>query len=103
MSRQRLGNQVNNLFTPTTPKAELERKKISVKTKTTATFLEEQIVWLETICSSIRKESKTVMDRSAVLRGILKAVEDSGMDLSKAQSEDQIADLIKNNLISSLK
>jgi hypothetical protein len=58
--------------------------------KSTVTFYNSQIVWLDRLSATMREKSKAVVDRSAIIRGILRGIEESGVDLSGARSEEEI-------------
>jgi hypothetical protein len=66
--------------------------------KSTVTFFNSQIVWLDRLSTSIREKSKSVVDRSALIRAILTAIEESGLDLTNALSEEEITSLILQKL-----
>lgn len=62
--------------------------------KSTVTFYNNQIVWLDRLSASIREKSKSVIDRSAMIRAILSAIKESGWDLSDVLSESEITSFI---------
>lgn len=70
------------------------KKSVSNAVKSTVTFSNDQIVWLDRLSSDIRATTMAIVDRGAIIRAIISAVEQSHIDLSKATSEDQIKNLI---------
>ena len=62
--------------------------------KSTVTFTNSQIVWLDRLSSDIRATTMSIVDRGALIRAIITAVEQSNIDLSSANSEEQIKDII---------
>ena len=63
-------------------------------TKTTVVLLDKQIQWLDELALDIRKNTKIAVSRAEIIRGILAAVAESGVDLSQIKSETEIKNLI---------
>jgi len=110
MSKQRIGAQVTDIFQPTMPskydKVEERKSKTSVPVskinvnvekklvKSTVTLDNSQICWLDRLSSDIRSNNVAIVDRGSIIRGILMAVEKSGLDLTKSVSETDIYECI---------
>jgi|GEM_PF-4159220 len=62
-------------------------------------FLEpEHVDFLDDVRESIRRRNRTRLNRSALIRGIVKGIAQGGIDLASAESEDDIVALIKARL-----
>lgn len=59
--------------------------------KTTMTIARDQIAYLDEISASIRRHSGTVVCRSALIRGFVRAFQSGGLVFSKCTSEDDLA------------
>jgi hypothetical protein len=70
------------------------KKSVGSAVKSTVTFNNNQIVWLDRLSSDIRATTMAIVDRGAIIRAIISAVEQSSIDLCNATSEDQIRDLV---------
>ena len=66
--------------------------------KVTVTFYNNQIVWLDRLAADIRLNSMAIVDRGTILRGILVAVMESGIDLTQPKTEKEIRDVIMPKL-----
>jgi len=66
--------------------------------KSTVTFYNSQIVWLDRLSADIRSSTMAIIDRGTIIRAILTAVEKSNIDLSIATSEEQVCDIILTKL-----
>ena len=75
-----------------------QKKSISNAVKSTVTFSNNQIVWLDRLSSDIRANTMAIVDRWAIIRAIISAVEQSQIDLCNATSEDQIKNLVCTKL-----
>ena len=75
-----------------------QKKSISNAVKSTVTFSNNQIVWLDRLSSDIRANTMAIVDRGAIIRAIISAVEQSQIDLCNATSEDQIKNLVCTKL-----
>lgn len=119
----RVGLQAASLFESTTrtkqPKQEIvhvvsekkePKKEESVETrgrpkqlsngavKSTVTFYNSQIVWLDRLSADIRSSTMAIIDRGTIIRAILSAIEKSNVDLFSATSEEQVCDIILSKL-----
>jgi hypothetical protein len=68
-------------------------------TKVTVVLLDKQIHWLDKLATEIRFNTKVAISRAEILRAMINAVEESGIDLSEIISEDDI----KNKLLKNIK
>lgn len=116
-----IGHQVNNLF-GTTAKKEQEQKKASLNAeiksniehsststivdtpnsqtvKSTVTLRNNQLVWLDQFSVNIRSSKGIVVDRGALIRSILDAIMQSGIDLSTVDSEMELTKLLLRRLL----
>lgn len=66
--------------------------------KSTVTFNNSQIVWLDRLSADIRASTMAIVDRGAIIRAIITAIEKSNVDLCGASSEEQIRDIICEQL-----
>ncbi len=71
-----------------------QKKPVSNAVKSTVTFSNNQIVWLDRLSSDIRANTMAIVDRGGIIRAIISAVEQSQIDLCNATSEDQIKDVV---------
>ena len=71
-----------------------QKKAVSNAVKSTVTFSNNQIVWLDRLSSDIRATTMAIVDRGAIICAIISAVEQSQIDLCNATSEDQIKNLV---------
>lgn len=115
----RVGLQAANLFESTTriqPKQEMPKvqpaaqKKEPIESrgrpkqlpesavKSTVTFNNSQIVWLDRLSADIRSSTMAIIDRGSLIRAILLAIEKSNIDLCSATSEEQICNIILEQL-----
>lgn len=67
-------------------------------TKVTVVLLDKQIHWLDKLATEIRFNTKVAISRAEILRAMINAVEESGIDLSEIISEDDIKNKLLNNL-----
>ncbi len=74
------------------------KKSVSNTVKSTVTFSNDHIVWLDRLSSDIRATNVAIVDRGAIIRGIISAVEQSNLDLCNATSEEQIREIICEKL-----
>lgn len=63
-------------------------------TKVTVVLQDKQIHWLDRLASDIRLNTKTAISRTEILRAMVAAIEESGIDLSQSKSEGEIKDRI---------
>jgi hypothetical protein len=66
--------------------------------KVTVTLTTEQIRSLDIISANIRGGSGNVVDRSSLIRAIIAAVEDSGLDLGTAIDENDVHRIVRDRL-----
>lgn len=66
--------------------------------KSTVTFYNEQIVWLDRLSADIRSNTMAIVDRGSIIRAVISAVMKSGIDLTHLESEEQIRDTILKHL-----
>jgi hypothetical protein len=77
----------------------VDSKKINVGVvKSTVTFHNGQIVFLDRLSSDIRANNMAIVDRGALIRGIISAVQHSRINLSNATSEEEVKTLIASKL-----
>lgn len=85
---------------PTTKTADVKRgpgrpPREGEKTLQSALRLSESISdWIEDLTFLVWKESHIKISRSEIVRGILRGVKDSGADLTKITSEEELRDLV---------
>lgn len=123
MSKQRIGMQAANLFASTTaqttvqtaaqPKQEIQASqqisKLEINepkeapkaksansntVKSTVTLLNNQICFLDRLSSDIRAQTMKIIDRGAIIRAVISALETSNLDLSSCASEQEISEII---------
>lgn len=66
-------------------------------TKATVVLRDKQIHWLDKLALDIRHNTKASVSRAELIRGILAAIEESEIDLSKTKSESEIKNCILNH------
>src|SRR5438128_2007372 len=59
--------------------------------KTTVTMKSDQIAYLDEVSASIRRYSGTVICRAALIRGLVRALQLSRLDLASCSSEESLA------------
>ncbi len=62
------------------------------------TLFDDQIIWLDQLSVDIRSKTKHVVDRGAIVRGIIAATMDGDLQLDDATTEDEIKQLICGRL-----
>ncbi len=114
-TNSRIGGQAANLFTSTTkttiaktPKVEKQQlvekvvdKKVTKHQdliKSTVTFSNNHLVWLDRLSADIRSNTRQVIDRGSIIRAMLNAIEESNIDLSCVTSAEEICNTILSNL-----
>jgi len=105
-TKQRLGTQVIDLFkATTTAEPEQLQKQVIAKpeplkltVKSTVTLSHHNIYWLDRLSSEIRVTQGVVLDRSALIRAVITALEQSGVDLRNSMSEEEIIKHIMTKL-----
>jgi hypothetical protein len=123
MSKPKLGKNADNIFSrkpiqqenpaieaPIThkeialPEEDLKRSRgrpVEHKetwSKITVVLLDKQIHWLDNLASAIRLNTKSAISRAQILRAMIAAVEESGLDLSHLHSEDDVKNFLLENL-----
>ena len=63
--------------------------------KSTVTLFNSQVVWTQHLSASIREKSKSIVDRSAIIRAILTAIINSGIDLRGCKTEAEMTQAIQ--------
>ena len=58
------------------------------------TLLDAQIRFLDGICRAIRTKHDASMSRAAIIRALIEALRESGLDLSEVVSEKDLRDLV---------
>lgn len=59
-------------------------------TKVTVVLLDRQIHWLDSLSLAIRQKTKAAISRAEIIRALIDAVEESGLDLTDIPSEQEI-------------
>ena len=62
--------------------------------RTTLVLGNQHNAWLDEQAAAIRRESGAVVNRSQILRGMIRGIANSGVDLSRCQSEKDVTELI---------
>jgi len=86
----------------------LEKKKLSPRgrpplheeswTKATTILLDSQIHWLDTLAANIRLRTRISISRAEIIRSMISATMESGLDLSKVNSDEEIKNIILEKL-----
>lgn len=63
-------------------------------TKVTVILLDRQRDWLDQLALNIRTKTKASISRAEILRAMVSAIEDSGIDLSETRNESEARQLI---------
>jgi hypothetical protein len=71
--------------------------------KATVILLDRQIHWLDRLCADIRYNTKSAISRAEVIRAMISAIEESGLDFSEKASEKEIKEVIFRLLKNSIK
>ena len=99
----RLGKKAPDIFSSTTSSSKEEKKTKGPGrppvhaedwTKVTVVLLNRQIVFLDSLSTEIRKNTGSVVKRAEILRALVDAMEESGLDLSVARSEQELKELL---------
>lgn len=126
MSKQRMGKSGDSIFSKgssveqeksieTTPKAKespspktneaephQSRGRPAVHTeswtKVTVVLLDRQIHWIDNLASEIRLNTKAALSRAEILRVMVDAVAESGIDLSHVQSDYEAKAMLLSRL-----
>lgn len=80
-------------------KAAVGRPRALEKTvKSTVTFFNHQIVWLDRLSADIRDNSMAIIDRGTLIRAIISAISESKVDLASCMSEENVKNAIMDML-----
>ena len=63
-------------------------------TKVTVVLRDQQIHWLDRLSAEIRLKTKAAVSRAEILRALVAAAEQSGLDLTTAKSEKEITSFL---------
>lgn len=66
--------------------------------KASLTLKLKNILWLDRLCTDIREKTGGLMDRGSLLRGLINAIQNSGIDLSHCYTEQQVTETLANKL-----
>lgn len=66
--------------------------------KITVVLLDKQIHWLDQLASNIRLNTKVAVSRAELIRALIAAVEESGIDISNLSSEHAVKNFLLNKL-----
>ena len=66
--------------------------------KITVVLLDKQIHWLDKLASEIRLNTKIAVSRAELIRAVISAIEESGIDLSRLGNEKDIKDFLLDKL-----
>lgn len=58
-------------------------------TKVTVVLWDKQIHWLDTLTTEIRWKTKSALNRAQIIRAMISAIEESGIDLTSVKSEEE--------------
>lgn len=105
----RLGKKAPDIFTSTSSpsdKSEVKetrgpgRPPVHAEdwTKVTVVLLNRQIVFLDSLSTEIRKNTGAAVKRAEILRALVDAIEESGLDISHTQSEKEIKEFLQAQL-----
>lgn len=67
-------------------------------TKTSVTVPLNSLLWLDGQCMDIRRNTKEIIDRGAIIRALVFALEKSQCDITHCQTEDEITVKVLNKL-----
>lgn len=67
-------------------------------TKVTVVLLDRQIHWIDNLASEIRLNTRAALSRAEILRAMIDAVAESGIELSRVQSDVEVKDLLLKSL-----
>lgn len=62
--------------------------------KVTVVLLEKQIHWLDRLSLDIRGNTKAAVSRAEIIRSLISAMEESGIDLTQSTSEQELKSLV---------
>jgi len=102
--QQQTTNQPADIFAPTSPNNESKRGPgrpplhAEAWTKVTVVLFDRQIVFLDRLSTSIRAQSGAAISRAQLIRALVDAVADAGIDLSTTRSEADIKAMLLSRL-----
>lgn len=74
------------------PKQPSDMKKI------TLTVSHDQIIWLDRLTTDIRATSRAIIDRGAIIRALISALESSNLNLTHCANETEMLETITKKL-----
>lgn len=74
------------------PKQKGDMKKI------TLTISHDQIIWLDRLATDIRAASRSIIDRGTIVRALISALENSGLNIKNCSKESEIQEIITRKL-----
>lgn len=66
--------------------------------KCTLTLNLSDVLWLDNLATNVRAQTGQIIDRGAILRGIISAMRDSAIDLQKCSTQEQITEAISKKV-----
>jgi hypothetical protein len=72
----------------------------SIENKLTVILPPDQVAFLDRLCLDIRAKTKNKIRRTEIIRALIAGVRASGLDLTAYNTEDAIADAIRDRLSS---
>jgi len=63
-------------------------------TKVTCVLFDSQIVWLDRLAADIREQTGAALSRAELIRAMISAVQEKGLGLNKATSEEEAKKII---------
>lgn len=116
MSKQKMGKSIDDIFSKKQPEKEsIELTSVTHKedslpkekqgrgrpqehkegwTKVTVVLLDKQIHWLDKLALDIRHNTKAAISRAEIIRSMISAMDECGIDLTKSKSEEELKALI---------
>lgn len=67
-------------------------------TKVTTVLFDNQIHWLDTLAANIRQKTRAAVSRAELIRAMIAATEESGINLSDVTSEQEIKSILLEKL-----
>lgn len=112
MSKAKLGKSADDIFSRQTRLEEniIKEDETSKQTrgrpiehkeswsKITVVLLDKQIHWLDQLASNIRLKTKVAISRAELIRAVIAALEESGLDFSELSNETSIKNFILEKL-----
>ncbi len=63
-------------------------------TKVTVVLLDKQIHWLDKLSLDIRQNTKAAVSRAEIIRALIAAIDESGVDLTRSRTEHELKALV---------